>query len=170
MGTLAVRKIKPPAKPADEVFIRRLDRFQEAALWCYVPWVSQRIREFCARYDTDTDGEALAREFEQHFTAPEAFMTALIAVREFHLVGHLLAQIEKDRGGRRFCNILQLEIDHGIAIPRQDLANGLHDLELWAGARMAEYMMLDAINPKVERLFRRFYGFKTQRIRMRREF
>lgn len=165
---LAARRIRPKARLKAELTIRHLVKDAEPGLWYYIPLVCDRIRAFCKRYDTDSDPEDLCEQLQRHFTAPISYVTCMVALQDLRLVGHLLVRIEV-WGKKTVANILQFEVDAGVSIPRGALVRALDEMEGWASRSGAQEMHLDAINPRVERAFRTFYGFEWYRTRMRKE-
>lgn len=133
--------------------------------WTYFAEVVDRVTKFCDTYDSDADSKILANIMIGHFAQSSDSMLILASVVNDEVVAHLLAAIDTWCGSK-FATILQYEAEKG-KMPLADKKEGYRILEAWAKTHQAGIQIL-ARNPQVARLFSRYWGFKPERILMRK--
>ncbi len=133
--------------------------------WAIMPEYLKRVKEFCSKYHSDTNGETLCRLIEMHFVAenPQFFM--LVAVNSNGVKGHALAAIEVYYETKHL-TIIQYELDQAISLEKRE--KGFEAMLSWGMLQGAEDVRLSTPAKLKMRTFARFYGFEPHRIVMRR--
>lgn len=144
--------------------------------WALMPFVLDRVREFCKRWESVADPEQLCQQIVNCFVLgnPAVIVLALIDEANGALVGHVLAETS-DWAGSRFATILQYELDQPQptdAQPRrafslEDRRRGFAAIEEWARQQKCLGVQVFARNPKVARAFRA-YGLSQNAVLMRK--
>jgi len=132
--------------------------------WRYYPEFQKRVKEFCTKYDSDADSDALCRFLRLSFVSdkPTAFM-AVGLDGDGVVVGHLLAIVEQ-WFGKPVCTILQLESEDKI--PKEVWDDTMSALRTFGKVHNIEFFQLAARSEAAARLFRR-YGFQRTRTIMK---
>jgi hypothetical protein len=131
--------------------------------WGLVPELLDRVKTFCTKYDTDTDGISICRLVETHFIIdnPQLFMVA--CMRGDEMVGHSLASIEVYYE-KRVLTIIQLELDN--VVDRDIIMKGFNAILSWGMLQGAEDVRISTGTRAKAKMLRRFYGFKPHRMVM----
>ncbi len=136
---------------------------EDRGSWGLIPGFLDRVKNFCSKYDTDTDGIGLCRLLEAHFIADDPKFIMLAAVKNGEMVGHALASVEYYYG-RKFLNIIHLELDE--AVNRDDLNRGFEAMLSWGMLQGAEEVRISTSTRPKAKMLKRFYGFKPHRMVM----
>lgn len=137
--------------------------------WALMPDFLERVRQFCIKYDTDNEPDILARSVMLDFVRDEPGFFIMVAVRDYNIVGHLLACISTAPWGtKKRLAVLQHKDDEGAKIPEELLQAGLKMLVRWGREQGATQMTTVATNKEVERRLHVFYGFETDMMQMKR--
>lgn len=139
-----------------------LDRGSQES-WGMFPKFLDRVKFFCSKYDTDTDGSIICRLLEMHFVSDNPQFIMLAAVNGDRIIGHALSSIEVYYG-KRVLVIIQLELDQKIV--RDELDKGFEAILSWGRVQGAEDVRILTGTKSKARMFKRFYNFKPHRIVM----
>lgn len=133
--------------------------------WTYFAELVERVENFCVRYDSDADPKILSNILITHFTQYNDNMLLLVSIVDNKVVAHLVAGIDTWCGAK-YGTIIQYEANRG-EMPLEDKQQGYWYLENWATKHQAQLQIL-ARNPQMAKLFNRYWGFKPERILMRK--
>lgn len=131
--------------------------------WGLMPEFLDRVKRFCCKFDTDTDGVGICRLVEAHFISDNPQFIMVAATYQGKIVGHALASMESYYE-KRVLNIIQLEIDG--AVGRDNLKKGFDVILSWGLLQGAEDVRISTGTQAKAKMLKRFYGFNTHRIVM----
>jgi len=141
--------------------------------WALMPGALERIRAFCAQYDTDSSGQQLCDAVTAHFATPNPMVLVVVALRgtgipgeRKKMIGHLLASIDTYHD-KKFATILQYQLDERV--DTSILKATLDRLGTWAGSHGAEQFQVLAQSRSLAKAFEKFYGFSEHRVLLRRK-
>lgn len=133
--------------------------------WALMPELLSRVKGFCQKFDTDSNGEVLAEAIIAHFTTTNPSVLAVVAFNGRKMVGHLLASIDLYHD-KKYATIIQYELDKPVDMGILQAA--LDRIGQWGKSHGAEQVQVLAQSDKLAKAFRRFYDFRQHRILMRR--
>lgn len=161
LGTLSEIDVRP------EIVIALMAK-DSPDCWRYMPEVCERLRRFCARYDSDADPEQLVQTYQANFVASTPYMICLVALDGESIIAHLLVQLSEWMGCR-YGMILQYEHEEDArGIPPLALQRTASWVERWAKDQGAKYMQNMVRNPKLSSLFAKEYGYHPHAMIMRK--
>jgi hypothetical protein len=129
----------------------------------------KRIREFCAKFDTDANGKFLAKAVEQDFAKERDHeFYVLVAIRGSEIVGHLLAHLDFYYGGR-IVFVMHLELDRRCRLTLEELKGALEDVAAWGQTWGAKKMGAAALTERHRRRLEKVFGFRLERYALGKE-
>ena len=151
-------------------------RQDQPICWILMPQTLERIKNFCLRYDTDSDPKKLAESVQVSFASGNNGVLIMVAVEQYRVVGHLLATMDS-WFDKKFITILQYEIDSDSGIDTGFLQAGFNRIKKWGKEQGAQAIHINArydkdqelFNQSLVRMFETFYGFEPHKILMRGE-
>lgn len=150
-------------KSGSVIFVHR----EVPAAWAWMPYVLQRIHNFCEKYDTETapdDAVALVRAW---FAAGDPHLGLWIAVRDGILVGHIFATPEPIGAARlRYVLVRQAEVDAGIDL-REEAKVVFANIEDWT-RRLGLSKMIMVTHRDADAMARR-WGWRQYKAMMYKE-
>lgn len=122
----------------------------------YLKQVTDRVVDFCNKFDSDADPNVLFEAVTRSFYDPSPSLLLLAAVNDAGcVVAHLIGSME-EYFGSRYVNVLQFWKDSGVTLPAElkekaagalvawGHANGTDTLRVWARNRwVAEHLKKD---------------------------
>lgn len=121
----------------------------------------KRVREFCQAYDTDNDPELLGQAVLNDVAEDGGRFLLVLAVHGKNIRGHLLASIAvAPWGSKRRIQILQMAYDDGFTMPISVSRQVFDAIAKWGDDNDIHQVATCAINPKIARRLRIFYGFR----------
>lgn len=140
----------------------------DRATWKHFPDFLHRLEGFCRFLESSVNVPALTKFCEWSFVADEPTALMLVGLDEDGFVcGHLLA-IAELWFGTKVVTVVQIEVDKGTIFPEPWRYVGSEMLTEFANKHQATIIQIAARNRAVARLFQRQYGFKEDRILMKR--
>jgi hypothetical protein len=139
---------------------------QNPEAWAFMPYTLERVGKFCFNHATDIPATTVANALMSNFVSDKPITKVWIAQNDtLELIGHCLALIEEAHGIRRL-TILQWEMDESV--DRNALQQAFDEITAWGIECGTTEMQLLTINEKLQKVFERYWGFRTARIVMRR--
>lgn len=139
----------------------------QRSAWGYVPIVEGRVRAFCKEYASDMDADYLVQFLRMSFVSSGPTSLVLAALDpDGVVVGHCIA-IAEEWFGKRVVTLVQLEVDRGTILTKEEWATAENAFLAFAHYHKAENITVAARNPAAARLFTR-RGFQGERILMKR--
>ena len=130
-----------------------------------MPQLLDRIRAFCVKFDSDAEVEDLCQEYLENFVSRTPQAIAIVSVAGTRVTGHMLGFIQQV-GRKKALHVFQYEVDESLG---EILKAGFDLFCDWGVSRGATMITAEAINDKIERLDRVFFGLKRHRILLRKE-
>lgn len=121
----------------------------------------ERVKAFCRKYDTDNEPELLGRAILRDFFDDGGRFFLAVALSDDVIVGHILICIaQPEWGTERRLQVLQHWYDEGFNMPIR-VSRQIFDVILkWGRDNGIFRIDTVAIDPKIARRLRIFYGFK----------
>jgi len=136
--------------------------------YAYLPIAFDRITKFCTKYNDDSPPEVLCETLLTEFAKNAPGTIVVLGLRpDGSVCGHALVALEMWLSGK-MATVLQMESDEPLK--RTEMEAAFSVICKWAEDNGAKELQIFARDHRLERVFRRFYGFETKRIFMKRPF
>lgn len=131
--------------------------------------VIDRIKNFCGKYPSDMDPDALGKEVLRDFYLGEFRFLICVALINDEIVGHLLAAMTLPPWGTRSrVHVLQHELNEDFSLPADFSNFVLERLEDWGRKNNSEAITAIVFNDALARRLKAFYGFKDDLRQLKR--
>lgn len=136
--------------------------------WYLMPDLTNRIRRFAYEHEKGIDLDLLTNRFQNSFVNRSGDVFAMVAIRDFRIIGHILYHVYEEYGKKRLV-ITQYEINHKEP-PKRDLQKRMWEaVKEWARANGIRELSTYALGEIHERAYRTYWGFDRDRILMTQE-
>lgn len=127
----------------------------------YLRQTVKRVESFCRKFDTDNDPETLGKAVLNDIAMDGGQFLVTLAVQGNVIKGHLLASVVMAPWGtKRRIQILQMEYDGDFTMPIAVSRQVFSAIKKWGDDNDIHRVATCAINDKIGRRLRIFYGFR----------
>lgn len=126
--------------------------------WELMPQLMEAVRNFCARWGTETSPDVLLATLQHEFVSPAPQMVAIVSYEEGVLTGYTIVALHHWYG-TKFVNLLQYWVQRGHARAQELTASYISMIEKWGEAHGATELRCTAFTPALARVYRTYYGF-----------